>query len=233
VRTGTTARVIHELGRSRPVPALRLLPPPPPRPRRPGVIRHPDEIMADNKKVLADLVEILRADGIKYALVGGLVAGLYGKERATVDVDLLVPRRAMDHLAGEIARRRYTVERSEDMLRASKRGVAVADLVVREAHPVLRAASAITRSAVLLGVPVQVVRRGAFVALKFHAAVSPTRQAGDRFQDVTDIVRVVDRGLSARDERLARTIAAQIYPGAEDELAALIDDVRHGRPVRI
>jgi hypothetical protein len=189
--------------------------------------------MADNKKVLVDLVDILDASGVKYALVGGLVAGLYGKERATVDVDLLVPRRAMDHLAAEIARRRYTVQRSEDMLRASKRGVAVADLVVREANQVLRAASAITRPAVILGVQVQVVRRGAFVALKFHAAVSPTRQAGDRFQDVTDIARVVDRGLSARDESLARTIAALIYPGAEVELAAMIDDMRHGRPVRI
>src|SRR5262249_40944179 len=160
-------------------------------------------------------------------LVGGLVTGLYGKERATVDVDLLVPRRAMDHLAREIVRRRYTVERSEDMLRASKRGIAVADLVVREANPVLQPPSRIPRPATLLRLPVQVVRRGAFVALKFNAAVSPTRQAADRYLDVADIASVVARGFGARDESLARTVAAKIYPGAEQELAALVDDMRH------
>lgn len=197
------------------------------------MIRHPDEIMAGNKKVLADLLDILGAGEIKYALVGGLVAGLYGRERATVDVDLLVPRRALDHLAREIVRCRYTVERSEDMLRASRRGVAVADLVVREASPVLRAASAKTIPATLLGLPVQVVRRGAFVALKFNAALSPTRQSHDRFQDVADIASVVARGFSVRDERLATTIAAGIYPGAGKELAGLIDDMRHGWPIRI
>jgi hypothetical protein len=189
--------------------------------------------MAENKKVLADLTAILHAGGIKYAVVGGLVTGLYGRERATVDVDLLVPRRSLDHLAGALIRRRYTVERSEDMLRASRRGVPAADLVVREANAVLRAASSITRSAPLLGMTVEVVRRGAFVALKFHAAVSPTRMGPDRFQDVADIFSVIARGFSAKDEALAKRIAAQIYPGAEDELATLIADMRAGRAVRI
>jgi hypothetical protein len=189
--------------------------------------------MAENKKVLADLTAILHDGGIKYAIVGGLVTGLYGRERATVDVDLLVPRRSMDHLAGELTRRRYSVERSPDMLRASRRGVPAADLVVREANPVLRAASAITRPMPLLGMTVEVVRRGAFVALKFHAAVSPTRRPPDRFQDVADIFSVVDRGFSARDEALAKRIAANIYPGADDELATMLADMRAGRVVRI
>jgi hypothetical protein len=188
--------------------------------------------MAGNKKVLADITAILHEGGIKYALIGGLVVRLYGRERATVDVDLLVPRRSLDHLAGALTRRRYTVERSEDMLRASRRGVAVADLFVREATPVLRAASAVTRTSLLLGLQVAVARRGALVALKFNAAVSPTRLGPDRFQDIADIASVIARGFSAKDEALAKRIAANIYPGADDELATMISDMRAGRAVR-
>lgn len=227
------ARVFDEQRRARPVRPLRLLPPAPLRPRKPGVIPHPDETMADNKKVLAELLRILREERIEYALVGGLVAGLYGRERATVDVDMLVPRSAKQTLESALAKRKYTVQTSEDMIRAVKRGVPVADLVIREANPVLRAASASTEPAVILGLPVQVVPRGAFVALKFHAAVSPTRQPHDRYQDVADIASVVARGFLAQDERLALSVAAKSYTGARKELKGLIDDLRHGRPVRL
>ena len=215
------------------VPPPRLLPPAPLRPRVPGVIPHPDEYMADNEKVLAELLDVFAASHVAYALVGGLVAGLYGKGRTTEDVDLLIPRRAMDRLAQDIAARGYEVQRSEDMLRACRGGVAVADLVVREAHPVLRAASAKTEPALILGLVVDVVPRGAFVALKFHAAISPTRRPQDKYVDVADIAQVVARGLSVEDERLALTIAAKIYPGARAELRRLLDDMRHGRAVRI
>jgi hypothetical protein len=197
------------------------------------VITHPDEVMADNKKVLADLLEIMAAEQVKYALVGGLVAGLYGKDRATVDVDMLVPRRVKARLEAALVSRRYVVKTSEDMIRAYKRGVAVADLVVREANPVLRAASAKTEPAVILGLPVDVVPRGAFVALKFNAAISPTRQIQDKYQDVADIGNVLVRHFTPADERLAKSLAAKIYQGADKELVELIDDLRHGRPVRL
>jgi hypothetical protein len=80
---------------------------------------------------------------------------------------------------------------------------------------------------------VRVVQRGAFVALKFHAAISPTRQPHDRYLDVADIASVVARGLPPADERMAIAVAAKSYPGAKKELKQLIDDMRHGRPVRI
>src|SRR5262245_14328942 len=121
MRKASAARVIEERRVERPMAPLRLLPPAPLRPRQPGVIPHPDEYMADNKKVLADLLEILAEHGDKYALVGGLVAGLYGKERSTVDVDMLVPKRAKQRLEAAIASRGYGVKSSEDMVRAFKR----------------------------------------------------------------------------------------------------------------
>jgi len=85
----------------------------------------------------------------------------------------------------------------------------------------------------MLGLRVNVVRRGAFIALKFHAAVSPTRQLVDKMQDVVDIVRVLEREFGPEDERLAAGIADKMYPGAVAELKELIDDVRHGRRPKI
>lgn len=114
----TAARVVAERREPHPVPPLRLLPPEPLRPRRPGVITHPDEVMADNKKVLADLLEMMAAEEVKYALVGGLVAGLYGKDRATVGVDMLVPRRVKARLEAALVNRRYVVKTSEDRVPA-------------------------------------------------------------------------------------------------------------------
>src|SRR5580692_8819444 len=143
MRRTSTARVIEARDRTGQPrgPTLRLLPSASLRPREPGVIPHPEEYMNANKKVLSDMLAIFEAHQIRYALVGGLVAGLYGKARTTEDVDLLIPKSAMKILPAEIAARGYTLKSSEDMLRACKRGVAVADLVVREANPVLRAAS--------------------------------------------------------------------------------------------
>lgn len=85
----------------------------------------------------------------------------------------------------------------------------------------------------MLGHPVRVVPRGALVALKFHAAISTRRAIGDRYQDVADIGRILARRFDPADEQLALEIAAHASPGAETELAQLIDDLRHGRPVKI
>ncbi len=191
--------------------------------------------MSDNRKVLADMLEILGETRAGHALIGGLAAGCYGRDRATVDVDLLVSRRAMKRIVAALGRRGYGVEVTEDMIRAYPPGtsIAAADLLAREAHPVLRAASGSTRRAKILGLPVNVVRRGAFVALKYHAAISPTRAPQDRYLDVADIASVVARGFGPEDERLASAIVAGSYPGARKEFRALVGDLRRGRPIKI
>ncbi len=206
--------------------------------RAPAVVRrvpHPDVYMSDNKKVLADLLASLAAIRATHVLIGGLAAGYYGKPRTTVDVDLLVPRRAADKLQAELGRRGYRIEASGDMMRLHRRGTKepVADIVWREAHPVLEAASTQPVRATVLGLRVNLVRRGAFVALKYHAAVSPRRAYGDKHQDVTDIVRVLDKGFGPADEKLALAIAEKSYAGGARELAEMLDDIRHERPVRI
>jgi len=114
-----------------------------------------------------------------------------------------------------------------------ERDQAIADLVEREANPTLREAARATESATVLGHRVRVVQRGALVALKFQAALSPTRMIDDRYIDVGDLGRVMRTKLDADDEALALRIAETIYPGARDDLARMLDDLRNNRPVKI
>lgn len=198
-------------------------------------IVHPDRTMSNNKRVLTDLLASLAAAGATHTLIGGLAAGYYGKARATVDVDMLIPKRAAKAVRAELERRGYEVRASTDMMRAYRRGreEAVADLVWREAHPVLKAAAAQKVPATILGLDVNLVKRGAFVALKYHAASSPTRGYRDKHQDVTDIISVLLESFTAADEKMAVAIAEKAYPGCGKHLAQLLDDIRHERPVKV
>jgi hypothetical protein len=198
-------------------------------------IVHPDRTMSNNKRVLVDLLASLEAADSTHTLIGGLAAGYYGKERATVDVDMLIPRRAGKVVRAELERRGYEVRVFPDLMRAYRRGrdEAVADLVFREAHPVLKAAAAQIVPATILGLRVNLVKRGAFVALKFHSAISPTRQHMDKYQDVVDIGRVLARSFGPADEKMAVKIADKVFPGGGESLAQMLDDLRHERPVKV
>jgi hypothetical protein len=204
----------------------------------------PEDAMTNNSHVLADLLAALKEADSEYCLIGGLVAGYHGRLRATVDVDMLVPKNRIKRVSAAMKARGYIVREEADMVRVyrgdgksrQEEGSphdSVADLVVREANPTLRAASKACQTATILGHEVTIVQRGAFVAMKFHAAVSPTRKLGDKYQDIVDIERVLSRTFDAKDRALAMQIADTMYPGARDELGRALDDLAAGRPVKL
>lgn len=197
--------------------------------------RYYTEIMDDRAYDLQTVLDLLRDVGARYALIGGLAVGYHGHQRATVDVDMLVPSRFLKRI-GKAARGRGFIVREfpPDMIRiyAPDSDEPFVDLVSADANPVLRAAFREVEPAEVLGQSVSVVGRGALIALKFHAAVSPTRAIEDKYQDVADIGHLI-RGSTRGDEGVARRVAALAYPGAGDDLDAMIHDLRHGRPVRI
>jgi hypothetical protein len=201
----------------------------------PILIVHPDITMSDNQRTLVDILASLAAADASHVLVGGLVAGYYGKPRATVDVDMLVPKRSAAKIHAEMSRRGYTAERGIDMVRFYRPGTAesVADMMWTSAHPVLKAASAHTVGGIILEQPVTVVARGAFVALKYHAAASPTRDQADKHMDIADLMHTVNKAFSAEDEALAVKVAEKSYRGGGKDLAHVIDDIRAKRIVRI
>jgi hypothetical protein len=191
--------------------------------------------MEKNARTLAAMLGTLAEVGAQHALFGGLVAGYYGRERVTADVDLLVSRRFIEPIQAVLERRGYVVRQFPYLVKMYVPGEpeSVGDLVVQESNGVLSAAFVATTPGVILGLPVSVVRRGVFVALKFHAAVTARRQPRDRIRDVLDICGVLEKEFEPRDERLAVEIAGKMYPGAGADLEGLIDDLRCGRWPRI
>ena len=200
---------------------------------------HPLETLDERAQMVAVLSDVLTEVGSEHALIGGIAVGYHGRLRATVDVDLLVPRNKLGALSAALAARGYVVVQTLDMVRVYMPGAdpetaeAIADLVAREANAVFDAAAAHTEPATVLGHQIRIVPRGALVALKFHAAVSSRRAIEDRYQDVADIGRIIAKRFDEADEQLALDIAAKAYDGARDELRELIDDLRHGRRVKI
>lgn len=200
---------------------------------------HPLETLDDRAQMVAVLADVLAEVGSEHALIGEIAVGYHGRLRATVGVDLLVPRNKLRALSTALEARGYVVLQTYDTVRVYPAGAdpetaeAIADLVAREANEVLDAAAEHTEPAMVLGHPIRIVPRGALVALKFHAAVSPTRAIEDRYQDVADIGRIIAKRFDEADEQLALDIAGKAYDGARDELRELIDDLRHGRRVKI
>lgn len=200
---------------------------------------HPLETLDARAQMLAELSEILTEVGADHALIGGIAVGYHARKRATVDVDMLVARDRLDVLADEFARRGYRIARTAEMVRVYPRDAdvheddAIVDLVAWEANPVLTAAASVASPAIVLGHRVRIVPRGALVALKFHSAISPRRALADRHQDIADLIRIIEKQWTADDEAIAVKIAALSYPGADAELAALVDDVRNHRKIRI
>lgn len=205
----------------------------------PIVAYHAYETLDDRARTLAELTEIFAEVGSDHVLIGGIAVGHHGRLRATVDVDMLVPRVRLGPLARAFEQRGYVVMQTPDMVRVYPPGAdpqhdeAIADLVAREANPVFDAAARHHESATVLGHAVQIVPRGALVALKFHAAISTRRPIGDRYQDIADIGRIIARRFDGADEQVALEIAAHSCPGADGHLATLIDDLRNGRPVKL
>jgi len=205
----------------------------------PGVAYHALEALDERARTLAELSVILSEVGSDHALIGGIAVGYHGRLRATVDVEMLVPRAKLGPLAHALRARAYVVAHTHDMVRVYPPAAdpddaeSIADLVAREANPVFEAAARVTEPATVLGHQVRIVPRGALVALKFHAAISLRRAIEDRYQDVADIGRIMAKRFKPEDEQLALQIAAHAYPGAEVKLATLLDDLRHGRSVKI
>lgn len=194
--------------------------------------------MDERAEMLGVLLDVFDEVGAEHCLIGGIAVGYHSRVRATVDVDMLVPKRKLGGILTALAARGYVVTRHPGMARVYAPGAdpanaeAIADLEEREANPTLREAARVAENATVLGHPVQIVARGALIALKFQAALSPTRRIGDRYIDVGDIDRVMQTNLEPHDEALALRIAETIYPGARDDLAQMMDDLRNNRPVK-
>jgi hypothetical protein len=202
-------------------------------------VQHLVDILGEREKTLRELVDVLTAVGAEHVLIGGLAVGFHGRVRATLDIDLLIPGKSLIDVRAALEQKGYEVKPFPGMIRTYRvgegpgHGESVADIVSREANPVLREASRHSEPATLFGHPVNVIRRGALVALKFHAVSSPSRKLADRYQDLADIGHVIGKRFEPEDRLLATAVAATIDGNAPGRLEKLLDDLSHGRPVEL
>jgi hypothetical protein len=187
--------------------------------------------MRKNAQTLAVILDTLADVGAQHALFGGVVAGYYGNGRPTADVDVLVSRCFIKHISARIEQRGYLVREFQHLLKMYVPGElkSAGDIVVQETNSVLSAAFLATAPGLIFGLPVKIVKRGVFVALKFQAATTLRRRLRDRIRDVQDIRQVLEKEFGPQDQQLASDIAAKMYPGAEKQLEGLITDLRYGR----
>jgi len=82
-----------------------------------GVAYHPLETLEERARTLAELSTILAEVGSDHAVIGGIAVGYHGRLRATVDVDMLVPRAKLEDLAHALRARGYVVAHTQDMVR--------------------------------------------------------------------------------------------------------------------
>lgn len=197
-------------------------------------IRYFTEIMDDRTYDLRAVLDLLQDVGADYTLIGAVAVGHHGRPRATLDVDMIVPGRFLGWIADAARERGYVVTTPLHMVRIYPRGSdpqkdeSIADFLSAHANPVLQAAFRESEPVEILGEQVQVVTRGALVALKFHSAVSKKRKVADKHQDIADIGRIIEKKFDAEDAATARRIAALSYPGAGKDLDRLVNNLRHG-----
>jgi hypothetical protein len=202
-------------------------------------VRHLVEILDERAKTLREVGDVLSAVSSDHVLIGGLAVGYHGRPRATLDIDLLIPGKKLLDVRAGLEAKGYLVKPFPGMIRTYRAGAegdgaeSIADIVSREANPVLREAARHSEPATLFEKPVNVIRRGALVALKFQAILSPDRKIADRYQDIADIGHVIAKRFDAEDARLAGTVADTIDGFARVRLEKLIDDLSHGRPVEL
>ena len=197
------------------------------------------EVMDDRAEDLQAMLDILKDVRANYTLIGGIAVGFHGYQRATSDVDMLVSSRSLKKIANAAREDGFVVRMFPDMIRiwppnsSPDKDESIADFVSMEANPVLRAAFNEADTASVLGQRANIIRLGPLCALKFHSAMSQSRLIEDKLQDVADIGHIIKIDFTKRDEAAGKRIATLSYPGAGDEFAELLDDLRHGRRIRI
>ncbi len=178
---------------------------------------------------IARVVALFQQVGSRWALVGAHAIGTLAEPRATADFDFVI----------EGSKLRAIIEALEEEfgdLDAVDLGPAIrlraldVDLIRSTTHSLFREALARVRPVADWNVPVPEV----LVVLKFLAAVSPWRERTKRMQDIVDLTTLVTViGREELDGALLNRLAAQVYPGGEEELDALLSRIEQGEPITI
>ena len=172
--------------------------------------------------------------GIRWMLVGaGAVNHYSGKPRTSQDVDFLVDGPQLPQAVAIVRsvlgpRAAQDVYETHVTLQAA-RSPLIIDLIRSDQHPLFQ--EALRRPRKRNGVRIPTVE--ALLALKYLSAISPYRALADKRQDILDFARILETNRGRVDVPRVIELGALAHDRARADLARLIDDVEHGRPITI
>lgn len=180
----------------------------------------------DLGEIYRRVIAVLDRLGASWTLVGAHAVNAYVRPRATVDVDFVVDARMLKRILAELEAEFGALDTTDigAALRVTNLSV---DLIRSDNHPLFRAALDRGQQR---GGP-RVPPPELLVALKFLSAVSPWRKPGERKQDAADLINVYQSTGADFDRQAAMQYATTVYPGAERELAAMLDAIDRGEDV--
>ena len=193
-----------------------------------AIVQRQEEAQVMEERI-ARVVGVFQQVGSRWALVGAHAIGTLTEPRATSDFDFVVEgsklraiTKALEQEFGELD--------IVDLGPAIRLRALDIDLIRSTNHSLFGEALNHVRSIADWKVPVPEV----LIVLKFLAAVSPWRERTKKMQDIVDLTTLVTAvGREELDGALLRKLAAQVYPGGDDELEALLDRIEAGEPITI
>lgn len=179
--------------------------------------------------ILRTVAEALGEAGADHVLVGGLAVGaLSGVPRATVDLDVIVPRRDLAAFL-EALRSRFpglAVDEYRGLVRVVSPAI---DIIVADANPLNR--QALSRELVqpvdLEGAVLRLPVVESAIVLKYAAIVSRSRSEDDARQDITDMGRLLTNHPEVEVETVVR-LAKPLRTRSPKEVARVIETLRAG-----
>ncbi len=178
---------------------------------------------------IARVVSIFQRVGSRWALVGAHAIGTLTQPRATADFDFVVEGSKLKAILKALEEEFGDLD-AVDLGPAMRLRALDVDLIRSTTHALFGEALSRVRPVADWNVPVPEV----LVVLKFLAAVSPWRERTKRMQDIVDLTTLVTvLGREELDAALLNRLAAQVYPGGEEELEALLGRIERGEPITI
>jgi hypothetical protein len=176
----------------------------------------------------------LDQSGIRWALVGAGAVNYYsGKPRSSLDVDLLIDGPRLDQAVaiakGVLGPRAGETRHETHVTLRAARSPLVIDLIRGNQHPLFEEALRRRRRRGVVRIPTV----EALLALKYLSAVSPHRPTADKRQDILDFARTLQASRGRVDVPQLIELGAMAHDRARGEIAQLVDDVLHDRPLTI
>ena len=181
---------------------------------------------ANVEETFRRFIGVLDRTGSRWALVGAHAVNVFVRPRATVDIDFVVEARKLEAILDAVRADFGKLETVEfgASLRITNLSV---DLIRSDNHALFRMALDLAEDREGVRIPPPEL----LFVLKFLAAASPWRNAADRKQDVADLIRLVQTLGEGLDRSTTLAYAKQAYPGAERELAAVLERIDRGEDV--